>query len=72
MVFKIVISKLAEIEIIEAIEFYESRKKGIRKRFFCLSERIFKNIKNESLIICTKKERCFRELPLKKFPFVII
>jgi hypothetical protein len=41
MVFKIVISKLAEIEIIEAIEFYESRKKGARKGVLCLSERIF-------------------------------
>jgi hypothetical protein len=34
MVFKIVISKLAEIEIIEAIEFYENRKKGLGKVFF--------------------------------------
>jgi hypothetical protein len=33
MVFKIVVSKLAEIEIIEAVEFYESRRTGLGKHF---------------------------------------
>ncbi|SHN19861.1 type II toxin-antitoxin system RelE/ParE family toxin [Flavobacterium xinjiangense] len=72
MVFKIVISKLAEIEIIEAIEFYESRKKGLGKDFFVYLKGYLKILKMNPELFPLKKEPFFRELSLKKFPFVII
>jgi len=33
MVFKIIISELASLEITESIEYYESRQKGLGKQF---------------------------------------
>jgi hypothetical protein len=72
MVFKILISKLAEIEINEAIEFYESRRKGLGKQFFTYLKGYFEIVKVDPELFAIKKQPCFRELTLKKFPFVII
>jgi hypothetical protein len=40
MVFKIVISKLAESEIEETVQFYEGRKKGWENSFWNISKDI--------------------------------
>lgn len=41
MVFKLTILKLAEIEIKESIEFYESRRAGLGKKYLIYSKRLF-------------------------------
>jgi hypothetical protein len=72
MVFKIRVSKLAEIEINEAVAFYESRRKGLGKRFLIYIKGCFEIVKVDPELFAIKKQPCFRELTLKKFPFVII
>lgn len=72
MVFKIVFSSLAENEIDEAIAFYESRRKGLGKYFFVYLKGYLKILKTNPELFAIKKEPCFRELALKKFPFIII
>lgn len=72
MAYNIVISKLAEIEIEEAIEFYEHRKIGLGKQFLVYFKSYLKIVKTNPELFAIKKEPYFREIPIKKFPFVII
>jgi hypothetical protein len=72
MVFKIVISRLAESEIEKSIEFYESRRKGLGKQFLDYFKGYLKILKANPELFSIKKTPFYRELPLKKFPFVII
>jgi len=72
MVFKIVISRLAESEIDETIEFYESKRKGFGKLFLDYFKGYLKILKTNPELFSIKKAPFYRELPLKKFPFVII
>ncbi|WP_310559313.1 type II toxin-antitoxin system RelE/ParE family toxin [Flavobacterium sp.] len=72
MVFKIVISVLAESEIEETIEFYENRKKGLGKQFLEYFRGYLKILKTNPELFSIKKPPLYRELALKKFPFVII
>ena len=72
MVFKIVISALAEYEIEETIEFYESRRKGLGKQFLEYFKGYLKILKTNPELFPIKKPPFYRELPLKKNPFVII
>ena len=71
MVFNIVISALAEYEIEVAIEFYESRRKGLGKQFLEYFKGYLKILKTNPELFSIKKPPFYRELPLKKFPFVI-
>lgn len=72
MVFKIVISRLAESEIEETIEFYERRRKGLGKQFLHYFKGYLKILKINPELFSIKKPPFYRELPLKKFPFVIV
>ncbi|MBP6759017.1 MAG: type II toxin-antitoxin system RelE/ParE family toxin [Flavobacterium sp.] len=72
MVFKIVVSSLAESEIEEAIEFYEDKRKGLGKQFLLYFKGYLKILKTNPELFSIKKAPFYRELPLKKFPFVII
>jgi len=72
MVFKIKISPLAEKEIDESIEFYESRSKGLGKQFLIYLKFYLKVLKTNPELFEIKKEPGYRELTLVKFPFVII
>lgn len=72
MVFKIVVSRLAESEIDETIEFYENRRKGLGKQFLLYFKGYLKILKTNPELFPIKKVPFYRELPLKKFPFVII
>jgi len=72
MVFKIIILPLAEKEIDESIEFYESRSKGLGKQFLLYLKSYLKVLKTNPQLFEIKKQPCFRELTLVKFPFVII
>jgi len=71
MVFKIIILPLAEKEIDESIEFYESRSKGLGKQFLLYLKSYLKVLKTNPQLFEIKKQPCFRELTLVKFPFVI-
>ena len=72
MVFKIVVSKLAESEIDESVQFYESRKTGLGKQFLVYFKGYLKILKTNPELFPIKKVFFYRELPLKKFPFIII
>ena len=72
MVFKIKISNLAYIEIDEAIEFYESKSLGLGKVFLDYFKGYLNVLKVTPQLFAIKNKPFFRELPLKKFPFVII
>jgi len=72
MVFKIVVSSLVESEIEETIEFYENRRKGLGKQFLLYFKGYLKILKTNPELFPIKKSPFYRELPLKKFPFVII
>lgn len=69
MAFKIIFSRLAENEIEEAIDFYESRRKGLGKYFFVYLKGYLKIIETNPELFSIKKEPYFRELPLKKNSF---
>lgn len=72
MVFKIIILPLAEKEIDESIEFYESRSKGLGKQFLVYLRSYLKVLKTNPQLFAIKKQANYRELTLVKFPFVII
>ena len=72
MIFKIKILKLAELEIDNTVDFYESRSKGLGKRFFIYLKSYYKILKTNPEIFEVKKPPFYRELPMSKFPFVII
>ena len=72
MIFNIEISKLAYFELDEAVAFYESRKKGLGKEFMAYLKGYISILKTHPELFPIKRKNIFRELPLKKFPFVII
>lgn len=72
MVFKIRILPLAEKEIEESIEFYESRRKGLGKQFLTYLRSYLKVLKTNPELFAIKKGPSYREMTLVKFPFVII
>lgn len=69
---KLIIEPDAQKEIIEAIEWYESRQSGLGKDFFNYLDGYFQTLKNGNSFFEIKRKPVFRELPLKRFPFVII
>lgn len=72
MVFKITILPLAEKEIEESIEFYESRSRGLGKQFLTYLKSYLKVLKTNPELFEIKKQPGYREMTLVKFPFVII
>ncbi|WP_343707777.1 type II toxin-antitoxin system RelE/ParE family toxin [Flavobacterium sp.] len=72
MVFKIKLLPLAEKEIDESIEFYESRSKGLGKQFLTYLKSYLKVLKTNPELFEIKKQPAYREMTLVKFPFVII
>lgn len=72
MGFKIKILPLAENEIDESVEFYESRRKGLGKQFLTYLKSHLQVLKLHPELFTIKKEPGYRELTLVKFPFVII
>lgn len=72
MTCNIKVLPLAEKEIDAAIEFYESRSKDLGKRFLTYLKSYLKVLKTNPELFEIKKQPCYRELTLVKFPFVII
>ncbi|HEU4495735.1 MAG TPA: type II toxin-antitoxin system RelE/ParE family toxin [Flavobacterium sp.] len=72
MAFKIIISELASSEITESIVYYESRQKGLGKLFFKTLKLAFSILKSNLELFALKRKSIFREMPVNKFPFVVI
>ncbi|CAL2092858.1 conserved protein of unknown function [Tenacibaculum sp. 190524A02b] len=72
MGFKLIVEYEAQLEIEEAIEYYESNKVGLGAEFFNYLDGYFQTLKNGKATFELKRKPVFRELPLKMFPFVII
>ncbi len=72
MASKLIIDPEAQNEIDKAIEWYESQQKGLGEDFLYYLGSYFNTLKNDNALFSIKREPVFRELPLKKFPYVII
>lgn len=71
MVFKIKILPLAEKEIDESIEFYESRSKGLGKQFLSYLRSYLKVLKTNPELFEIKKKPCYREILWLNFPLLL-
>lgn len=69
---KLIIEPEAQKEIIEAIEWYESKRIGLGGEFFNYLDGYFQTLKSSNASFEIKRKPVFRELPLKRFPYVII
>jgi hypothetical protein len=72
MGFKLIIDPKAKNEIDEAIEWYESKQIGLGLDFLNYLDGYFKTLKEGKVAFRIKRKLVFRELPLKRFPYVII
>ncbi len=72
MVFKLIIESEAKKEIHNAIHWYEKQQKGLGADFFNYLDGYFKTMKSGKAVFSIKRKPAFRELPLKRFPFIII
>jgi hypothetical protein len=72
MGFELVIEPEAQKEIQEAVEWYESKQAGLGADFLNYLGGYFQTLKNGKATFEIKRNYVFRELPLKRFPFVII
>jgi len=62
----------AQEEIAKAIEWYESKSEGLGKEFYNYLDGYFKTLLEGNVLFSIKRKPAYRELPLKRFPFVII
>jgi hypothetical protein len=67
MGFKLIIETEAQLEIEEAIEWYESKQIGLGADFFNYIDRYFQTLKSEKVLFQIKRKPVFREIPLKGF-----
>ena len=72
MDYRLVILPIAQLEIDKALFWYESQQIGQRVQFLTYLESYFLIFKHGNAVFPIKKHAFFRELPLKKFPFVIV
>ena len=71
MTYKILLSRRANYEIIQSIDWYNSQKKGLGKRFYSnISDNIRIVKKNPFAFACRYKN--FRCVPLNVFPFILV
>ncbi len=69
---KLIIEPEAQEEIYNAIEWYESKQVGLGADFFNYLEGYFETLKHGKSLFPIKRKPVFRELPLKRFPYIII
>jgi len=72
MAFKLIIEPEAVIEIEEAVDWYESQQSGLGKVFYNYLDGYFKTLKEAPASFPIKRRPTYRELVLKRFPYVII
>lgn len=69
---KLIIEPEAQDEIYDAIDWYQSKQIGLGEEFYGYLEGYFETLKNGNADFPIKRKPVFRELPLKRFPYVII
>jgi hypothetical protein len=69
---KLVIDPAAQTEIYDAIDWYESQQLGLGEEFYNYLQGYFETLKNRNVNFSIKRKPVYRELPLKRFPYVII
>ncbi|QMU65415.1 MAG: type II toxin-antitoxin system RelE/ParE family toxin [Flavobacteriaceae bacterium] len=62
----------AQIEIDKAIENYEKAREGLGEEFYYYLDGYFEVLREDNVFFNIKRKPAFRELPLKRFPYVII
>ncbi|MDG2193431.1 MAG: type II toxin-antitoxin system RelE/ParE family toxin [Polaribacter sp.] len=69
---KLIIEPKAQEEIDTAIAWYESKQVGLGEVFLNYLDGYFQTLKNEKALFEIKRNPVFREVPLKRFPYIII
>lgn len=69
---KLIIEPEVQTEIDKAIKWYESKQVGLGADFFNYLDGYFQTLKNNKALFEIKRKPVFRELPLKRFPYIII
>jgi len=72
MAFNLIIEYEAQLEIDDAIEWYESKQDGLGEEFLNYLGGYFQTLTTGKPDFEIKRKPFFRELPLKRFPYVII
>lgn len=72
MAYKLIIEPDAQLEIDEAVAWYESKQKELGNEFLDYLEGYFKTLETGKSFFSIKKKPSYRELPLKRFRYVII
>ena len=68
----LIIDTEAQLEIEKAIEWYEKEREGLGFEFYKYLLGYFKTLQENGAFFQIKRKPVFREMPLKRFPFVII
>lgn len=71
MTYKLILKSNAHKELAEAIEYYQSKKKGLGLKFLKCTQKFFDRITKNPLHYPLKSNQ-FREAYIQKFPYVII
>lgn len=71
MVYKLILKPEAENDLGEAIEYYQSKRKGLGLKFLKCVQKFFDRITKNPLHYPLKSNQ-FREAYIQKFPYVII
>jgi plasmid stabilization system protein ParE len=71
MTYKLILKSRAHIDLAEAIEYYQSKRKGLGLQFLKCAQKFFDRITRNPLHYPLKSNQ-FREAYLQKFPYVII
>ena len=72
MGYELVVLPNAQIEIETAVFWYESRQVGLGLDFLNYLDGYFATLKVGTVFFTIKHQPHFRELPLKRFPFIVI
>lgn len=72
MAIDFIIKEEADFEILQAFDYYESKKVTLGLEFLDYLEDYFETLKTEISFFELKRKPSYRELPLKKFPYIII
>ncbi|MGD1320551.1 type II toxin-antitoxin system RelE/ParE family toxin [Chryseobacterium sp. 2R14A] len=71
MTYKLILKSRAQIDLAEAIEYYQSKRKGLGNKFLKCIHKFFDRIAKNPLHYSLKNNN-FREAYIQKFPYVII
>lgn len=72
MAFKLIVEQEAQLEIDDAINWYELKQEGLGEEFLNYLGGYFQTLMTGKSDFEIKRKPVFRELPLKRFPYVII